>query len=91
MQRCQKKMPKPENDWKPTQIMKKKSHRHKLWQNSKTQIATKLKRKKIVTKLKNSDCDKTQNSSCDKTEIVTKLRNSNGDKTEEKQTNCDIT
>ena len=46
-----------------------------LWQNSKTQIVTKLKTQ-IVTKLKKSNCDKTQNLKCCqklKTQIVTKL------------------
>ena len=43
-----------------------------LWQNSKTQIGTKLKTE-IVNKLKNSNCDSTQ--------IVGKLKNSNCDNT----------
>ena len=52
-------------------------------------MVTKLKKKTIVTKLKNSNCNKTQNvrrkklknSKCDKTQIVTKLKNSNYDTT----------
>ena len=54
-----------------------------MWQNSKTQI---------VTKLKKENCDKTQNLNCDKTQklklrqnlktqIVTKLKYLNCDKT----------
>ena len=35
----------------------------KLWQNLKIQTVTKL--KKIVTRFKNLNCDKTQNSNCD--------------------------
>ena len=56
-------------------------------QNSKTQTVTNL-WTLIVTKLKNSNCDKTQiltklkNSNCDKTQIVTKLINLNCDKTQ---------
>ena len=48
------------------------------YDNSKTQIVTKLKNQnsynsetQIVTKLKVLICDKTQNSNCDKTQIVT--------------------
>ena len=48
-----------------------KTQKLKLWQNSKTQIVTKLKVKK---KLKNWKCDKIQ--------MVTKLENSNNDKTQ---------
>ena len=42
----------------------------------KIQMVTKLKKKKkIVTKLKKLNCEKTkQNSNCDKTQIVTKLK-----------------
>ena len=67
-------------DWKKNQIVTKLENQivTKLWQNSKTQI---------VTKLQNSNCDKTpklklsQNS---KIQIVTKLeKNSNCDQTKE--------
>ena len=61
-------------NWDQTQNLK-------MWQNSKSQIVTKL----------NSNCDKTQKSNCDKTQkvklrqnlktkIVTKLKNANCDK-----------
>ena len=42
----------------------------------------KTKKKIIVTKLRISNCDKTENSNCDKTQIqiVTKLKTSNCDK-----------
>ena len=57
----EKKSPKLENsNWDKTQKLE-------LWQNSKIQI---------VTKLNNSNCDKTKKSNCDKTkknQIVTKL------------------
>ena len=68
----------------------------KLWQNSKSLIVTKPKKK--LNLWRNSNCDKTQtvtklklwqNSNCDKTQNVTKLKNSNWDKT--KKTKCDKT
>ena len=61
-----------------------------MQQNSKTQNVKKkkpknlnydkTKKKKIVTKLKNSICDKTK-----KTQIVTKLQNFDCDKTQKRQ------
>ena len=70
--------------------MVKKLKKLKFWQNSKTQI---------FTKLKISNCDKTQivrekkfkNIKCDKTQIVTKLENSKYDKKKLKNLNCDNT
>ena len=65
----------------------------KLWQNSKTQIVKKKNLKTLnVTKLKNSNFDKTQKLKLrPKTKIlnVTKFKNSNCDKT--KKENCDKT
>ena len=64
-----------------------KSQKTKLWQNSKTQIVSKIKTQNTqnLTKLQNSNCDKTpkinlwQNR---KTQIMTKLKNSKCDKTQ---------
>ena len=64
-----------------------------LWWNSKAEIVTKFKKTWFVMKLKNSNGDKTENSSCDKTlklklwqnsktPIKAKLKNSNCDKTQ---------
>ena len=55
-----------------------------MWQNSKTQFFTKLK-KEIATKFKNSNCDKTKITQVVtklKNQIVTKLKKSNCDKTQ---------
>ena len=63
-----------------------KTQKLKLWQNSNTQIVTKVENSEteIVTKLKNSNCDKTQKLKFwqnSKTQIVTKLKNSNCEQT----------
>ena len=61
----------------------------KLWQNSKTQIVKKKNLKtQIVTKIKNSNCDKTQKLKLwqnSKTQIATKLENLNCDKTKKSE------
>ena len=56
-----------------------KTHEFKLWQNSKTEISTKL---------KNSKCDKTQKLKLwqnSKTQMVTKLKNSNCNETKKNE------
>ena len=77
--------------WKVTFSDLKRPQKLKRWQNSKTQMVTKLKNQ-MVTKLKNTNCDITQKLKLWQnliTQIATKLKNSNCVKT--KNSNCDKT